>query len=197
MSKLYLMRHGQTLFNMRKIAQGICDSPLTKTGVDQAKMARRYIEKNFKIDRLYCSTLLRSETTARIVSDLEIVRLEGLREGSYGRLEGQSEDLLRNPAVSMDGLDDDTIVAAGGESQEECSSRFSKCIKEIVDQNDGENILAVSHGGVIAFFYVEHQGPWKGSYAENFDNCCILEFDVNDDTKELAFVKIHHPIAEV
>ena len=37
---LYLMRHGQTLFNVRRKIQGWCDSPLTENGVKQAKWLR-------------------------------------------------------------------------------------------------------------------------------------------------------------
>ena len=35
----YLMRHGQTLFNVRRKIQGACDSPLTEQGIEQAKAA--------------------------------------------------------------------------------------------------------------------------------------------------------------
>ena len=38
---LYLMRHGQTLFNVLKKIQGWCDSPLTEEGIRQAKIARK------------------------------------------------------------------------------------------------------------------------------------------------------------
>lgn len=39
MAKLYMMRHGQTLFNVLKREQGWCDSPLTNTGIEQARAA--------------------------------------------------------------------------------------------------------------------------------------------------------------
>ena len=38
----YLMRHGQTRFNVQGRIQGACDSPLTEEGIEQAKTARRY-----------------------------------------------------------------------------------------------------------------------------------------------------------
>ena len=41
---LYLMRHGQTLFNLRRKMQGHCDSPLTPLGVKQAEIAGKYFE---------------------------------------------------------------------------------------------------------------------------------------------------------
>lgn len=44
---LYLMRHGQTLFNLEHKIQGWCDSPLTELGINQAKIAGRYFEADF------------------------------------------------------------------------------------------------------------------------------------------------------
>ena len=44
--KLYLMRHGQTLFNVRKKIQGASDSPLTEVGIRQAQIAKQYFENN-------------------------------------------------------------------------------------------------------------------------------------------------------
>lgn len=41
----YLMRHGQTRFNVQGRIQGVCDSPLTEERIEQAKAARRYFEQ--------------------------------------------------------------------------------------------------------------------------------------------------------
>lgn len=41
---LYLMRHGQTLFNARKKIQGWCDAPLTELGIKQAKIAENILK---------------------------------------------------------------------------------------------------------------------------------------------------------
>ena len=55
--KLYLMRHGETLFNVLKKVQGACDSPLTEKGIQQAKLARDFFQENgIKFDHLYAST---------------------------------------------------------------------------------------------------------------------------------------------
>ena len=54
---LYLMRHGQTLFNLEHKIQGWCDSPLTELGIAQAKIAGRYFTDNkIKLDHCYAST---------------------------------------------------------------------------------------------------------------------------------------------
>ena len=46
MTRFYLMRHGQTLFNTLNRIQGWCDSPLTEKGRDQARQVRAYFEKH-------------------------------------------------------------------------------------------------------------------------------------------------------
>ena len=46
MTRFYLMRHGQTLFNTLNRIQGWCDSSLTEKGRDQARQVRAYFEKH-------------------------------------------------------------------------------------------------------------------------------------------------------
>ena len=54
--RLYLCRHGQTEFNIKGLAQGRCDSPLTELGVKQALKARDYFIKNkIEYTDVYCS----------------------------------------------------------------------------------------------------------------------------------------------
>ena len=50
--RLYLMRHGETLFNKLGRIQGACDSPLTDDGIRQAKMAKQYYKELFSLDVL-------------------------------------------------------------------------------------------------------------------------------------------------
>ena len=63
---LYLMRHGQTLFNVRRKIQGACDSPLTELGINQAKHVSQYF-KDIKLDHAYASTSERSSDTLELI----------------------------------------------------------------------------------------------------------------------------------
>ena len=91
---LYLMRHGQTLFNVRRKVQGSCDSPLTELGIKQAKVAGQYFENNnITFDHAYCSTSERASDTLELVTNMEYKRLKGLKEWDFGVFEGESEDL--------------------------------------------------------------------------------------------------------
>ena len=54
---LYLMRHGQTLFNLQHKIQGWCDSPLTELGIKQAKVAGKWFkDHDITFDHAYSST---------------------------------------------------------------------------------------------------------------------------------------------
>ena len=54
---LYLMRHGQTLFNLQHKIQGWCDSPLTELGIKQAKVAEKWFkDHDITFDHAYSST---------------------------------------------------------------------------------------------------------------------------------------------
>ena len=94
MKHLYMMRHGQTLFNVRRRIQGSCDSPLTELGIKQAEAARELI-KDIPFDHYYSSTAERASDTLEIVTEGKVpyTRLKGLKERGFGLFEGDSEDL--------------------------------------------------------------------------------------------------------
>jgi len=70
----YLMRHGQTLFNVRRKIQGACDSPLTNLGIEQAQIAGEYF-KDKGIDHAYSSTSERaSDTLENILGKVLIIQ---------------------------------------------------------------------------------------------------------------------------
>lgn len=74
---LYLMRHGQTLFNQRKKIQGFCDAPLTELGIKQAKIAASYFkENNITFDQAYSSTSERASDTLELITDKSYQRVE-------------------------------------------------------------------------------------------------------------------------
>src|SRR5262245_31004846 len=90
MTEILLIRHGETLWNREARMQGQNDSPLTETGLEQArKLARRL--KTVAFTTLYSSDLGRAHQTARCIAEEtghEIVANEGLRERCFGIFEG-------------------------------------------------------------------------------------------------------------
>ena len=106
---LYLMRHGQTLFNLRHKVQGWCDAPLTDFGIYQAKVAGQYFkDTGITFDDAYSSTQERACDTLELVTDGKIPykRVKGLKEWNFGTFEGESEELNRLNQAKLLIIDD-------------------------------------------------------------------------------------------
>ncbi|MFZ4355624.1 histidine phosphatase family protein, partial [Enterococcus gallinarum] len=86
MKKLYLMRHGETLFNKLGKIQGASDSPLTEVGIKQARIAKEYFQNhNIKLDAYYSSTQERaSDTLEIIIGNKKYKRIRELKEWNFG-----------------------------------------------------------------------------------------------------------------
>lgn len=87
--KLYLVRHGQTDWNLKHKEQGQVDIPPNETGIEQAKNLRTKL-KSYDFDICYCSPLKRAAQTAEIAvnSHTNIVFVDDLKERSFSELEG-------------------------------------------------------------------------------------------------------------
>ncbi|MCD7809783.1 MAG: histidine phosphatase family protein [Erysipelotrichaceae bacterium] len=151
MKHLYLMRHGETLFNVRRKIQGWCDSPLTENGINQAKAAKEYL-KNIHFDHYYSSTSERCCDTLEIVTDYKATykRLKQIKERNFGTFEGESEDL--NPQKNSGLNYDDIFPYYGGEYRQDVVNRMYHTLEDIMNKEDHFNVLAVSHGGACYAF---------------------------------------------
>lgn len=94
MKRLYLLRHGQTEFNVKKLVQGRCDSPLTDLGRKQAGMAAAWLKAHGVVpDKVVSSPLGRAMDTAQLVAtellgpDAAVDPCEGIIERCYGAFE--------------------------------------------------------------------------------------------------------------
>ncbi|HAO61337.1 MAG TPA: histidine phosphatase family protein [Erysipelotrichaceae bacterium] len=172
---LYLMRHGQTLFNQRRKIQGWCDSPLTKTGIEQAKIAGDYFkEQGIRFDHAYSSTSERACDTLELVTSMEYKRLKGLKEWNFGMFEAESEDL--NPKLPYG----DFFAKYGGEDEMEVRQRMTDTLVDVMNQEGHECVLAVSHGGACRQFMRYWAANSPVDQKGRLGNCCILKFAVED-----------------
>lgn len=174
--KLYLVRHGQTLFNQKSMIQGWCDSPLTDLGHRQAKAVRSWLdEHDARPQSFYCSTLGRTEQTIREITDQPYTRKEGLREFHYGTLEGES-----SKRACPKHVDADTYYQQfGGESHDEVVRRMQSTLEQIMENDPADTILAVSHGS-SSFLFAHLVDPEKADRLRKYDNCVIYDFDWED-----------------
>ena len=183
MKDLYLMRHGQTFFNQEGLVQGVCDSPLTDLGIEQAKQARAFFEKNgIEFGGIYSSTQERASDTLEIVTGrTDYTRLKGVKEWNFGLFEAQPERLqpkFRAGAVSFE----DLYVPYGGEDVAQVGERMLTTLTEVMKKTPAvENpTLVVSHGGAMWAFYLKIAAQALDPKVR-FGNCVICHYHYEND----------------
>lgn len=170
---LYLMRHGQTLFNLQHKIQGWCDAPLTELGKKQAEVAKQYfVDHHITFDHAYSSTSERACDTLEIVTSgqMEYQRLKGLKEWNFGFFEGKDECL--NPPHPYG----DFFKNYGGEGEEEFRNRFSKTVADIMEQ-DNQTVLITAHGAACGQFAKKWQDYAKVQHKPGIGNCAIFKYE--------------------
>lgn len=154
MASVYLVRHGESEWNVRRLTQGqTSHPPLTDVGRVQARaaaatMSTDLAERRERLERLVTSDLARALETARIIGDaLGVLALPDprLREQGLGRLEGRGYDETWAVANHHD-WSDPTLPVAGGESVAALHARIAAVLGELVP---GRPTVLVSHGDAI------------------------------------------------
>lgn len=158
----YLVRHGETEFNTKKILQGHLDSPLTEKGIADAKLLGQKL-KNIRFDLVFSSDLLRAKRTAEIITSEKKLAIEStkiLRERSFGELEGKPYDALKAYYELIDKLKSQKKVTLNKYSIEEDEivvNRLITFLRETAITHPGKKILVVTHGGIMRIF-LKHLG---------------------------------------
>ena len=175
---LYIMRHGRTDWNDRRKIQGRTDIPLNEEGRKMAlDAAVKYAD--IKIDRIYCSTLVRAIETAELFArgkDIPIIKDERLVEMSFGVYEG-FERSFDFPDCPVNVLFKDPVnynpPVEGGESFDELYKRTGSFIDEIMPLvKDGMNILIIGHGAMNRSIINRIKGiPLKDYWSGSIENC--------------------------
>lgn len=153
-TRLCLVRHGETVWNVERRLQGHLDVELNETGRGQAAATARALGK-LSFAAVYASDLRRAHATAKLitrVSDQRPVSETGLRERHYGHLQGltYSEAEARFPDDYARFLARDSGFApSGGESLVEFAGRVVTTLIRIVRAHPGDQVLIVTHGGVL------------------------------------------------
>ncbi|MCJ7666301.1 MAG: alpha-ribazole phosphatase [Actinobacteria bacterium] len=153
--KLFLIRHGQTSWNVEGRYQGDHDIELNQVGIKQAKLAAKYLSK-VEFSNIYSSPLKRTLYTAEAIKgrrDLRVEVREDLKEMNFGRWEGMKflEIARQYHQDYQDWLEDPyNNRPTGGENFREITARATAGIDRIVSENiDGSSVAVVTHGGVI------------------------------------------------
>ena len=164
MTKLILIRHGQSMANATQRFAGHSDFDLSDLGRHQAELAADYIVKNFKIDAIYASDLLRAYNTALPSANrlgLNINKSEQLREIYAGAWESmQFDDIQSTFPEDFDVWKNNFSYArcTKGESVAELYERVCREMLSIAEKNDGKCVLIATHATPIRVFETKARG---------------------------------------
>ena len=177
--KIYVARHGQTLWNVQCKVCGRTDLPLTEVGLHQAEALAQEAKK-YPIDRIIASPMIRAQQTAGAVAEacgMAVQTDDRLIEQDYGTCEGLDRldprflNCKRNFAVRY----------PGGESMLDLACRVYDFLDEVREKYAGENVLLVCHGGVMRSIRTYFQDVTNEAYyGYSADNAKLECYEMED-----------------
>ncbi len=177
MTRICMIRHGETEWNRLEKLQGRLDIELNETGILQAKKVGEYL-KDKEWDVIVSSPLLRAYKTAKYISKIlslsTIVLRDDLVERDYGKASGLTKS-------ERERLYPDRIYP-NVESEEDVEKRMMSCVLMLAEEYKGKNILVVSHGSAISTLLKKvsnHQ------LIERLHNCSINTLTYENERLEI------------
>ena len=179
--RLFLVRHGQTAWNIAGRAQGHTDIPLDEVGLRQRELLKNAFD-GVRLDRIYCSDLLRAKQTAEALVSATGAPIEHhreLRERGFGSWEGESFVDLQNwmsEEAQRLSITQVAVRPPGGESYFDLWNRTEQLLNKIVAA--GETAAVVSHGGTCAILLSQLvRGTPETARSFRFGNTSIFELE--------------------
>ncbi len=181
--KIYVIRHGITQLNKKKIVNGEIDEPLAPEGLNQAKTLMPIIPAS--VIHIYSSPLIRARQTAEILSstkrlfslheELSEIRMGNLAGKSWESMENGLELKKKHRTVKFD------YRPYGGESVKEVKKRLIEFLKKINGKHNDNETLTVTHGGIIRLLNFLETGE---AVYETEKHLSLLTFDLDKMLKK-------------
>ena len=172
---LYVVRHGEAVWNTQNRICGRTDSPLTEKGRAQAAALA---PKMPKIDRVLCSPLSRARETAEILTrgiGLTIQTEPRLIEQDFGSFEGMD----RGTPAFLAAKQEPACRFPGGESSFQTAARVYGLLDELKAENSGETVLLVCHGAVMRIIETYFRDmPLSEFYRFSPANCTPVRYEL-------------------
>jgi len=205
MTKILLVRHGQSKANLEEIFVGHTDATLSDKGKIQAEKTAEFVVSNYNVEKIYSSDLSRAYETAKPIAEKlgkEIIADKNLREIYGGEWEGIpfADMPKKHPEECKIWLFDiGNATCPGGESVKELQKRAGEAIEKIAKENEGKTVVVATHATVVRVLYCLYSGisademknvPWvsNASVTElSYENgkITVLKSGIDEHLKEL------------
>jgi len=174
---LVLVRHGESEGNRNRIFTIAPSVLLTKRGRQQARRAADLIAQSFAVRRIVSSPYLRAWQTAEILAEVLRAPLaldEAFREQDLGRLAGRPyEAVLEDPAFEFARRWE--WRPPGGESLVDVRARVAGAFDRLAAEHPGEDVVLVSHGGVLLALWAYVVGSWEEAQPVGNGGIVVIE----------------------
>jgi broad specificity phosphatase PhoE len=174
MGKLIMVRHGESEGNAIRRFTTSGEAKITDLGRRQAHEAALRIKMKYNPKLVIASTFARARETGRIIADelgIPIQYESEFREMSLGDLAGQSYDSIANDPT-FDPKRSWLWRAPNGESHEDVKKRVAPVLDEVAKKYPDDEIVIVSHGGVMRSVWAHITGKWEDAHVP--PNCGIF-----------------------
>lgn len=185
MTKVYLVRHGETDYNKMGCYYGWTDCSLAQEGIKQSQALRKSFE-NIQYDVMLSSDLKRAAETANIInrSPREIMVDKRLRELNFGQWEGKSYEEIATEYTEHWNLwieDFENATPTEGESFVTMYNRICEYMDEVLNLYKDKSIVIVSHNGSLRIIVAYLLGlPLEKIWSFNFDHGKYSLLEVNE-----------------
>lgn len=170
-TRIYLVRHGESEGNLKRICLGHTNLDLTERGREQALFTAEAL-RDVPFATIYSSDLIRAMNTARPHADMrsvDVIGCDALRELYFGDWENQPVTRLEEVYGELYTVgwrqNFGTFIAPGGESVVECAERIESALEKIAAKHPSECILVVSHAACIRALWGKISGVAPAEYA--------------------------------
>lgn len=197
--ELYIIRHGETDWNIAKRLQGRSNVELNENGRKLARITSEAL-KDLHFDKIYSSPLIRAYETAQIMRntrDIEIEKDDRLMEISFGIDEGVESNRVSDNFKNFFAHPELYTPPEGGETYESILSRTSSFLNEVIypEATKYERVMIVAHGAlnkalIVNLCDLEIKNMWDGEFQKN---CCVNIFDIsNTNIRTIELAKIYY-----
>ena len=150
MTRVYVVRHGQTAWNLEEVFRGRADIPLDDTGKKEVHLAGEAL-KDETLHAIYSSPLSRSMETAENIAkfqNIPVTPLEAIIDISYGEWEGKALAEVREKSPELYDLwlrEPHNVRFPRGETLDEVRKRTMEAVEKLTARHQNENIALVAH----------------------------------------------------
>jgi len=185
--ELYVIRHGESETNKSGLNCGWGDSPLTRSGCEQAENCKKLIS-HIKFDIVYASDLLRAKQTAEIVLPGYPYHFScKLREINVGKLafKSNAECLEKYGQLYLDAKEKQDFRCFEGESLDEMMDRVVSFMHELECLENINNVAVVAHEGSLQCMLRYVLGSNIAKKSAKLDNASVSRFTYKDNQWQL------------